>query len=77
MNTTPGTVPAHLMGMMMDISKIPGHVLDDIRSRGHSDEAIRRMSAKTAFTEYCEWNGLIHWGLPLFSAVLALKDADA
>ena len=55
------------------IDQIPKHILADLRQRGHSDEAIERMSPREVFQEYCEWNGLIRWGDPLWEAVSALK----
>jgi len=63
--------PAHAIGAF--INQLPRQVLADLRSRGHSDDAIERMSPEEAFSEYCQWNGLINWSGYLWEAVTALK----
>ncbi len=63
--------PAHAIGAF--ITQVPRQVLADLRSRGHSDDAIERMSPEEAFAEYCQWNGLINWNDTLWDAVTALK----
>jgi hypothetical protein len=60
----------------VDISKIPEHILSDVRERA-SDDAIATMTPREVFTEYCMWNGLINWGGTLFDAVESLKKADS
>jgi hypothetical protein len=62
---------------MLDLTKIPPAVLNDIRERGHDDKAIAAMTPREAFREFCNWNGLIEWGSILFAAVEELKKADA
>lgn len=63
--------PAHAIGAF--INQLPRQVLADLHSRGHSDEAIERMTPEEAFAEYCQWNGLINWNGPLWEAATALK----
>ena len=59
----------------MDLKKIPQHILIDLRSRGHDDKDIQNMSPERAFTEFCEWNGLINWAATLRSALDSLRAA--
>lgn len=61
---------------MLDLEVLPDKFIDDLKSRGHSIEAIATMSPETAFSEFCNWNGLINWGDTLWSAVQEFKDAD-
>jgi len=60
----------------MDITKIPQHILDDLRSRGNTDEEIKEMSPECAFSEFCEWNGLNGWASTLRNALDILRVAD-
>jgi hypothetical protein len=62
--------------MALDLSKIPAHILVDVRERGHSDADIAAMTPRELFSEYCEWNGLLRWGDTLFSAVEACQKAS-
>jgi hypothetical protein len=59
----------------MDVGKIPVYLLDDLKERGHSAEAITRMTAEKAFDEYCEWHGLCGWGMNLRHAMEAFRKA--
>ena len=61
--------------MALDLDKIPAHIKQDVRERGHSDEAMAAMTPREFFSEYCNWNGLIRWGDTLFSAVEACQKA--
>jgi hypothetical protein len=62
--------------MSLDLKKVPEHILDDLRSRGHSDDAIARMNAAKAFDEYLSWNGIIGYGSSVRAAVHALDAAE-
>jgi hypothetical protein len=59
----------------MKLKKIPERVLNDLRERGHDDEAIAAMTPEKAFCEYCEWNGLIGYGPSLIHALDELRKA--
>ena len=67
--------PAHAIGAF--INQLPRQVLADIHARGHSDDAIERMSPEEIFEEYCQWNGLINWSGTLWEVVTALKAIQA
>lgn len=60
---------------MMDMSKIPEDIVDALKKRGYSDDAIAQMTPKEAFSEYCNWNGLSGWGPTLWGVVAVLGDA--
>jgi hypothetical protein len=62
--------------MAFNLEKMPQDLLDALRNRGWSDAKIKRMSGRTAFTEYCEWHGLINWGGTLFSHAQTCYNAD-
>ena len=54
--------------------QIPSDVKDALMLRGYSEEAIKSMSGKTIFREYCEWEGLIGWGNRLWVLAHFLGD---
>lgn len=56
----------------MDVSKLNPAMRDTLRERGHSDHDIALMSPREAFDEYCNWNGIIHWGDTLWEQATAL-----
>lgn len=60
----------------MKLDKIPEIILNDIRSRGWSDEEIQGFTAKQAFNEFCYWHGLLGWGDNLWDTVHKLKEAE-
>lgn len=49
----------------------------DLLDRGLTDEAIRHLSGRELFSEYCTWHGLINWSDTLWDVVLVLKAMDA
>lgn len=49
----------------------------DLLERGLTDEAIRHLSGRELFSEYCTWNGLINWSDTLWDVVLVLRSMDA
>ena len=51
----------------------PDGVVAALRSRGHSDEEIDAMDPRTAFAEFCQWNGLLGWGEPLWKIAHELE----
>ncbi len=61
----------------MKLDDIPDDILDDVRSRGLSDEDIVNATPKEIFNEYCNWNGLIHWGNRLWNVVMTLNRKGA
>ncbi|MFM0608666.1 hypothetical protein PQR05_29470 [Paraburkholderia sediminicola] len=58
----------------MNIPETPANVLAALRKRGHDDEAIAAMSPQFAFSEYCDWHGLIGWGDELWNTAKNLLD---
>lgn len=62
---------------MLNIEKIPREIVDDLKKRGHTEEAIAEMTPAEAFDEYCMWHGLMGWGKSLWDAVFALDAATA
>ena len=61
----------------MNIGKIPSHILEDLRSRGLSDEEIGNACPERLFTEFCNWNGLTGWGGTLITTLDELRAADS
>lgn len=61
---------------MLDFDKIPERVIDDLSERGWSDSDIEKMSPEQAFSEFCNWNGLINWGPSLWGVVKDLEKAE-
>lgn len=47
---------------MLNIGQLPCAIVDDLKKRGHTEEAIAEMTPAEAFDEYCMWHGLIGWG---------------
>jgi hypothetical protein len=62
--------------MTLNVFKIPGWILRDLRERDLSDEQIVALTPREAFREYCEWNGLIGWSETLLDAASALDEAE-
>jgi hypothetical protein len=62
--------------MALDLQALPDELINDLKERGHSEEAIAQMTPEKAFEEYCNWNGLINWGDSLWKAVHEFKDAS-
>lgn len=60
---------------MLDLDHIPEPILADLEKRGHSREDVAQMSAEGAFSEYCNWRGLLGWGPRLWQAVACFKRA--
>ena len=58
--------------MALKIDDLNGDTLDALRERGHSDEQIEAMSPSEAFSEYCNWHGLLGWGNELWSPLMLL-----
>lgn len=59
--------------MTENINDIPRSVLEACRNRGWTDDAIKGMTPRQMFGEYCEWHGLINWGNQLWCVVDALN----
>lgn len=59
----------------MDVTKIDDDVLDSLRKRGHTDENIAAMPREAAFSEYCNWRGLLGFGPVLVRALDDLRSA--
>lgn len=60
---------------MLDFKKIPTYISKDIQERGYSQKDISNMSVEKAFSEYCEWQGLIGYGRSLLNVVRELEEA--
>ena len=60
---------------MIDLKKVRIGVLDDLRSRGLTDEEIENFTPDHLFNEYCDWLGFIGWGPTLISSIDSLRDA--
>jgi hypothetical protein len=71
---------------MLDLSKIPVHILADLRCRlsdsgeesdTSGDDRIARLTPEEAFNEYCEWNGLVGgYGKVLIKSLDTLRAAE-
>ena len=61
---------------MLDINKIPPHILGNLKDRGHTNEEIAMMTPKKAFSEYCNWHGLSGWGDSLAQAIKSLDESE-
>ena len=61
---------------MPDNQKLPDYIVSALRSRDWADEEIDDMSPDKAFDEFCEWHGLIGWGLTLRGTLNHLRRAD-
>lgn len=59
----------------MQLNKIPGNVLKACRERGHTDEAIKLLTPQEAFSEFCEWEGLVGWAATLWETVRKLNES--
>lgn len=55
------------------LEQIPKNVMESLRERGHSDEAISQMTPLTIFTEHCEWHGIIGYSRHLWDVVSTLQ----
>ncbi len=40
-------------------------VMEALKERGFSKREIREMPVREAFSEYCQWQGLLGWGYHL------------
>lgn len=47
---------------MLKIESLDPEVLETLREMSRSDDDIESMSPEQAFSEYCNWHGLINWG---------------
>ena len=68
---------------MIDLEKLPTHILGALRKRHgvedddtSEDAAIAQMCAEEAFCEYCNWHGLLGWGLRLANALDLIRAAS-
>lgn len=59
----------------MDITKLPKHIIEDIRANGHSPEDMATMSVNELFEAYCNGNGIIRWADTLRETIDALRAA--
>ena len=62
--------------MALNFDELLGDTLDALRERGHSDEQIEAMSPSEAFSEYCNWHGLLGWGDELWALMAELNRAE-
>lgn len=61
---------------MVNVSKIPAHMLRDLRARGLKDEEIEQSSVHTLMDEYLKWHGIIGFTTSILGAADALKAAQ-
>lgn len=59
----------------MIVSNIHAEVLERLRKRGWDDAQIADMAPEKAFSEFCEWNGLLGYGDKLVRALDSLRDS--
>ena len=62
---------------MKCVSKIPEHVLEELRESGLTDAALEKMEPREVFKRFCEWNGILGYSHSLYSTVIALEAANA
>lgn len=60
----------------MQLKDIPANVLNILKLRGHSEEAIEKMTPRRVFSEYGEWHG-IPYPDTFFDLAVALGGAEA
>ncbi len=61
---------------MIQIAKLSPRILEDLRSRGHSDADIQNMSPENAFDEFVEWQGLRSYGPLLRKVIKTIEEAS-
>jgi hypothetical protein len=61
---------------MLDLDALSPSLLDALKNRGHTEDAISKMAPEYAFAEYCAWHGLLNWGDNLWQAVHQCKAAN-
>ena len=66
---------ASFEGKAMIVSNISIEVVDCLRERGWDDVQIANMTPEEAFSEFCEWNGLLGYGGKLIRAPDGLRNA--
>jgi hypothetical protein len=58
---------------MINVNKLNEDVLDDLEER---QVVIQDLSAREAFEEYCEWNGIIGYATSLTQALDNIREAS-
>lgn len=61
----------------MDTNQLDDDIIEALEERGFDETDIKRMSTEEAFSEYCEWHGLIEWGYRLHRVHEAISKANA
>lgn len=61
---------------MLNVNKLSSQVVADLQKRGHTLEDIAQMTPQQAFSEFCQWHGLIGWGDKLWDVVAGLHSAS-
>lgn len=61
----------------MDTNQLNEDIMEALQERGFDVADIARMSTEEAFSEYCEWHGLIRWGYRLHKVHEAISKANA
>jgi hypothetical protein len=67
-------LPAHRKELDLDLLR--QETIEDLIARGHSREEISRMTPEEAFSEWCNWNGLIGFGPTIWNVINNLKEAN-
>jgi hypothetical protein len=60
----------------VNVSKLSFSIVDALHERGHTDDQIANMSPEMAFIEYCNWNGLLGWGIELIDVIDSLRASE-
>ena len=61
---------------MINLEVLPNRIIEDLKSRGHSEEDISYMQPEKVFTEFCSWHGFAGWGSTLWDAVHEIKESE-
>jgi len=60
----------------MQLKDIPANALNVLKARGHSEEAIEKMTPRQVFIEYGQWHG-IPYPDAFFDLAVTLGGAEA
>lgn len=60
----------------VDVATLSPAIKSALVERGYTEDQMKAMTPREAFTEYCEWNGLIRWGDTLWDQAKALIAMD-
>ncbi len=58
---------------MININSIPERIINDLHSRGHSNQDIENSTPARLFSEYLAWNGFYGWAEDFTEALDSLR----